>query len=333
MNGGIGFAASQPSVAILVSTYNGELFIDEQIKSLLEQTYDNYQIFVRDDGSTDSTISRLEKFEESETIVFARDNLGNLGSAQSFLSLLKVAKADVYMFCDQDDVWLSQKVSNAVEILIANGIDRPILYHSDLKIVDRHLTTISDSFSLQQGLSMPAAHRLGVLSVQNSAVGCTCAITEALVRTSMLRERQPHFVAMHDWWFALVAVCFGEIVYDQRACILYRQHGGNLSGIGGGRSGFQKLLFQLSSAGITLINRYKLKVAEQSAEFLEFYGERMNSTDRATLQAVKTLKNGSGFIGCLQCCLKGIRFQNWYMNASLVFSSVVTLFIRPTRAN
>ena len=101
-------------IAILMSTYNGERYLREQIDSLLNQTYKDWKLYIRDDGSTDETISIIESYvnDYPDLIVLLKDDLGNLGSARSFMRILSVVDADYYMFCDQDDVWLPNKVKD-----------------------------------------------------------------------------------------------------------------------------------------------------------------------------------------------------------------------------
>ena len=95
-----------------MSTYNGELFLNKQINSLLNQTHINWTLYVRDDGSTDNTLNILKKYKKTYPfkINIIKDDLGNLTSAFSFMRLLSLVNADYFMFCDQDDVWLPFKI-------------------------------------------------------------------------------------------------------------------------------------------------------------------------------------------------------------------------------
>ena len=104
------------SLAILMSTFNGEKYLKEQIDSLLNQEYEAFDIYIRDDGSTDQTVSILENYEHIyPNIYLLKDTQGNIGVFKSFMYLLSQVHADYYMFCDQDDVWLSNKISMSMK--------------------------------------------------------------------------------------------------------------------------------------------------------------------------------------------------------------------------
>ena len=99
-------------VAILMSTYNGERYLREQIDSLLNQTYKDWKLYIRDDKSTDGTVSIIEGYVRvyPDQIVYKSDGFGNLGAGCSFMQLLSSIDSDYYMFCDQDDVWMEDKI-------------------------------------------------------------------------------------------------------------------------------------------------------------------------------------------------------------------------------
>ncbi len=108
-------------VAILLSTYNGQLYLKEQIDSLLDQTYKNWCLFVRDDGSSDDTLQIISTYAKKcpERIVLLTDNRGNIKPAASFMQLLSMVDMDYYMFCDQDDIWLSTKIERTYEEMVS----------------------------------------------------------------------------------------------------------------------------------------------------------------------------------------------------------------------
>lgn len=312
-------------VAILLTTYNGEAYLKPLLDSLLSQKYKNIKIYIRDDGSSDGSLEIINQFL-SENIVLIEDNLGNLKSAYSFLQLLSIARADIYMFCDQDDIWLPEKVLNAVKSIGKHGFSNPVLFHTDLIIVDHELNKISNSFNRHEGISLPSGHDFSHLIVQNCVVGCTMAITDELVKLSALREIRPKLIAMHDWWFALFATCFGRVVYSPHADILYRQHQNNVSGASN-KDLLQKIFLQFSTIGINRINNYKRKISGQAAEFIDFYEKKLPEKLIIDLKAVEKLGSGNGLKGILSCFKRRIYFQNAYMNISVIYSSLASFFI------
>jgi glycosyltransferase involved in cell wall biosynthesis len=215
-------------VVVLMSTWQGERFVEEQLRSILDQLPAGGQVIVRDDGSTDGVVTRIEALADARVTVMRGQNLG---FARSFLCLLDAAPddADVIMLSDQDDVWLPGKIARAVSGL-AGVQDRPGLYCSRLHLVDEALQPIDLSFKWPR----PPSFRNAL--VENIAVGCTCAVN----RPGLLLARQTgnvQLVHFHDWWLYLVMSAFGEIIADPEPTILYRQHAGNAVGA---RSGWTR---------------------------------------------------------------------------------------------
>jgi glycosyltransferase involved in cell wall biosynthesis len=212
-------------VVVLMSTWQGERFVEEQLRSILDQLPAGGEIIVRDDGSTDGVVARIESLADSRvTVVRGR----NLGFARSFFALLDAAPADadVVMLSDQDDVWLPDKIARAMARL-APLQDRPALYCSRLRLVDEELQPL--------GLS-PAWHRPPSFRnalVENIAFGCTSAVNRAGLQLAR-QTGDLGLVHFHDWWLYLVISAFGVVVADPEPTILYRQHTSNAVGATGG---------------------------------------------------------------------------------------------------
>ena len=214
-------------IAILLSTYNGGRFLEEQIQSIIDQTNHSWELFIRDDGSTDETLSIIKKFQADSRIHWINaEQPQNLRVIRSFLTLLTTANAEYYMFCDQDDVWLPEKVQITLDKMVeleATHSNVPVLVHTDLRVVDQELQTLHDSMMKSQQLD--PVPEFGRLVIQNSITGCTVMINQKLkVACQQLNYSK---IRMHDWWFALVACAFGTIGYVSQPTILYRQHGDN----------------------------------------------------------------------------------------------------------
>lgn len=210
-------------VQVLLSTFNGGKFLKSLMDSLLNQDYPNIEILVRDDGSTDDTLILLEKYTSyySNIRIVYGENLGVIGS---FFELLKLSssEAEYIAFCDQDDVWLKDKISRAVEFLDQYPKENSLLYCSRTTLVDENLNIIGQSEIPKRGPSFKNA------LVQNIATGCTIVINK--ISRELLMKEIPKTVRMHDWWMYLVVSAFGKVIYDTESKILYRQHSSNVIG-------------------------------------------------------------------------------------------------------
>lgn len=134
-------------VNILLSTYNGEQFLAEQVKSIQEQTYQEWQLLIRDDGSSDGTVEVIKQLAAQDSrIHFINENqVENVGVIKSFHALLKHSEADLYCFSDQDDFWLPEKISLQVAEAKKYSQDKPLLIYTDLKVVDENLSVLHES--------------------------------------------------------------------------------------------------------------------------------------------------------------------------------------------
>lgn len=218
-------------IAVLIATYNGQKFLSEQLNSLLAQTNKNWHGFIHDDGSTDRTpeiIARyVRKYPEHFTVV---DGPPSGGAKENFFYLLKQVEAPVYMFCDQDDVWLDFKIEKSYEELRKIDIseDVPALVFTDLKVVDSNLNIISDSMNEYSKLKSEIC-TADKLVMNNAVTGCTTIFNHCL-RDAALKFKNIDNIIYHDWWIGLIAAKFGNIHFFDLPTILYRQHGGNEAG-------------------------------------------------------------------------------------------------------
>lgn len=260
-------------IAILMSTYNAARYLAEQIDSILSQQYHSWTLYVRDDGSTDKTHQIIRDYVGRDSrIVFLNENqIVNFGVTKSFLTLLNSVKADFYMFCDQDDVWLPNKVSDTLAAMLEQQYDQiPILVHCDLQVVDSNLQQIDGSFFHRQGL--PKQTSLQNLLIQNNVTGCTVMVNNKL---KDLAYKTSDKVIIHDWWLALIAECFGKIVFVDRALIKYRQHSGNVIGS-------NTIVKKMFTGYVKQIHQALIAVMKQNAVFLTcFSGELTHDQEQA----------------------------------------------------
>lgn len=216
-------------VDILLATYNGEKYLDEQIASIISQTYHDWRIIARDDGSSDGTPEILERFKQTlgDKMIILRDGDKNLGCIKNFSRLLSFSDAEYTMFCDQDDVWLPEKTEITLEKMKSlEAGDVPVLVHTDLRVVDSQKNTLAESFVKLHGLNAEPENRAGLM-YKNSVTGCTVMINSALRE---LAGDFPGECTMHDHYLAQTALALGKLGFLDSATMLYRQHGGNVCG-------------------------------------------------------------------------------------------------------
>lgn len=261
------------SVDILLATFEGARFLAEQLASIEAQTCPGWRLIVRDDGSTDDSPAILEGFAQRHAghVRILRDGRGRLGPCGNFAALLGVSDAPYFMFCDQDDVWLPEKLGTMLgAISIAekkHGAETPILVHSDLVVTDEVLRVLHPSFWRHARLLNPAKPPSSAsLVLRNFAIGCA-AIGNAALREAAMPI--PDGVYMHDWWVALVALVLGEIVAHNEATILYRQHQRNSLG-GHGRSLVETIARFISAPATELQRvRFFIQKSQQQAALLQ----------------------------------------------------------------
>ncbi len=221
--------------AILLGTFNGARFLCPLLESLRQQSYRDWRLIVRDDGSTDGACEMLQEAADADDRVRLLPCDGQrLGSVGNFSRLLQAAYdegAEVAFFADQDDVWLPDKVARQLETLAAAreqyGPHTPLLAHCDLAVVDEQLQTRQPSFMAFAGLRPETDDPLRTLLAQNFVTGCATAVNRPLME---LAAPVPPAAPMHDWWLALCAAAAGAVCYVPKPLVLYRQHQDNQVG-------------------------------------------------------------------------------------------------------
>lgn len=215
-------------VAVLMSTYNGQKYLKEQIESILAQKGVDITIFIRDDGSSDGTVEIIKNYVKTHDNV--RLLIGdNIGVGNSFMEVLYSAEKDndYYAFADQDDVWLPEKMEEAIDMI--KDSTKPALYCSNQILVDKKLNKIGMRFSNDPDVSYKQ------IMCQNKLSGCTMVWNKKLQDLLSERDRRPSDTLLirriHDVWVAMVAAVVGKIIYDSHSYILYRQHESNVVGV------------------------------------------------------------------------------------------------------
>ncbi|WEV60914.1 glycosyltransferase family 2 protein [Streptococcaceae bacterium ESL0729] len=214
-------------VNILMPTYNGARFIADQLKSIQNQTFTDWHLLIRDDGSTDQTPDIIREFAAVDRrITFINDGkpTKNLGTIASVFELVKSEAADFYFFCDQDDIWLPEKLALTLDEASLHDNSRAVMYYTDLKVVDQELKVVSESMIRSQ--SHHANTNLLAELTENTVTGGVSMINHALADLWLSADN----ILMHDWYLALLAASMGELVYIDIPTQLYRQHDSNVLG-------------------------------------------------------------------------------------------------------
>jgi len=263
-------------LAILLSAYNGEQFIADQIDSLLQQSFQDFHIYVSDDCSTDSTYEIIQDYcARYPEKITATSNASNSGGAKHNAIRLMIEHREEYlMLCDQDDVWLPDKIAITLaklkEMEARYGADAPLMVHTDLEVVDAQLQTIQPSFWAAMN-SNSLKNKLHNLIIQNIITGCTVMYNRALAE---LIWAEPTFMVMHDWWLGLAATAFGHIEPLDAQTIKYRQHAHNDIGAKDVRTLRYKFNRLLHYGDV----KQAVNMTYQQAEsFLEMYRERLTA--------------------------------------------------------
>ena len=247
-------------VCVLVSTYNGEKYLEEQLQSVYVQEGVDVDILVRDDGSTDRTCEILDNWQNQGKLIWYKGN--NLGFALSFMDLLVNApESDYYAFCDQDDIWLPEKISKAINTLESiSGSCK--LYCSNTYLYKNGITV---------GLlhdSKPYYDRYTCL-LKSIAPGCTMVFDKSLRR--IVSSAIPDSIIAHDLWVYQIAEMLGTVIYDHVPCIMYRQHENNT--IGQHTSWTSKWRNRISRL---LFENERHPRESQAKELIECHSESMN---------------------------------------------------------
>lgn len=209
---------------ILMSTYNGDKYLCEQLDSLLVLE-GHPDILIRDDGSSDNTLEIIKNYQLKHRNIKLIEG-SNLGVVASFFDLMQqvdTGKYNYYAFCDQDDFWETDKISHAIKCI--KEYQGAVMYCSTLNVVDASLQFQFRSPYPEKNLTLSNA------LVENVVTGCTCVLNAEAFRQIKSNLPATNRIVMHDWWFYLVMVSTGSIYFDRESRIKYRQHGDNVAGM------------------------------------------------------------------------------------------------------
>lgn len=266
---------------VLMSTYNGEKYIRQQLDSLLSQTLKPDQICIRDDGSKDDTIAILEEY--AGRYPFIKYYCGqNRGPAKSFWELIcNCEEADYYSLCDQDDVWFDDKLSVAVEMLQKEDQSQPLLYCSKFTLTDSELNPIDSNVSSLYGFS-DFPHSL----IYHTAPGCTFVFNHAAREKIVKYDVEKEYCLIHDAIIHKVVAMFGKMILDNRSHIYYRQHENNEIGMNANKA---KVFIERVDRFLNgKIRNYRSKTAKS---LLNVYGDEIDEDKKELVDIVANYMN------------------------------------------
>lgn len=299
------------TVNIVMATYNGENYLREQMESILNSSYTDWSLYIFDDGSTDMTVDIAREYESKfPERIKVYQNEKNLGCTSNFLSGLKTVydntkkedgqtsslklepstsnQAKYFMFCDQDDVWLRDKIGITLERMKflekKYGKEKPFVVFTDAQVVSDKLELVYHSFYRSQCLTTchtDLAHML----MENKCIGCTMMMNIPVV--NYLKEL-PSKVRYHDWWMGLIAAAFGYISFVSTPTIKYRQHGKNQVG----SMKFSKYV-KLRMKSVSDQKKRLMDCEMQGIEFLKLYEKELSEEQKKLLLRFSSLSKSS----------------------------------------
>ena len=261
------------AIEVVLPTYNGVSYLEAQLASIHAQILRPTRVLLRDDGSSDGTqdlIAQLQARYGAWLQVLPSD--GNLGCTANVNRLLEATTAPYVALADQDDLWLPQKLEQALALLqqleALHGPETPLMVHSDLELVDAQAQLLGCRYLQHQRLD-PRRTDPRDLALTNVVTGCTALCNRALLQKAL---PIPAEALMHDWWLALVASALGQIALVEPPGVLYRQHGANVLGAQGlGWPYWRQRLKQL--LGDSVAGGSTRAVLQQAAQFEQRYGQ------------------------------------------------------------
>ncbi len=282
-------------VDILLATYNGEKFLDEQFRSIFEQEFHDFRIVVRDDGSTDQTLNILAKWKGlyPQKIEIIEDDLKNLGPTQNFNRLMEFSRAPYICFSDQDDKWHPSKLSLQMQKILEvedNYPDIAVMVFCDLVLCDDQLNIISTSLMEKDRLDETALGPHQLL-MQNVPYGCATIINRKLLEIASPIDQR---ALLHDHWLSIISSLTGKIAFLDEALIYHRVHDSNAS-----RSASEHKKEAAKDLRSKVNNQnfhnYLFKQVDQAQAVLERLHPDLNDEQQSMLRDFISLKTTKGF--------------------------------------
>jgi len=286
-----------PLVSVVIATYNATKYIDEQLESILNQTYQNIEIIILDDDSTDNTLSILEHYAKRYPHIKVIKNNNRLGVIKNFEKGISIANGDFIALCDQDDIWIEDKLLQQVESIKDYKI--PALVHSDLEVIDSNGKTVHKSFFDLKGYSFSSKKSLSIMISRSGIMGNTILFNQALKDIIL-----PFYdnIPMHDYYIGVLNEIYGKRITINKTLVKYRIHNAN---VGNRKKTHIEKIKGFFSHNLPYIDRQKFL-----NKLLE---EELDSDDKIVIKDFLKCIRYDNFLYFIQC-LKRDYFKNdlWY---------------------
>ena len=268
---------------VLMSTYNGETYLREQLDSLINQDLKPTKILIRDDGSRDDTVNLLEDYASRYN--FIEYYCGkNIGPAKSFFELInKVEGYDYYALCDQDDLWFKDKLSTAVGMLEKEDSNIPLLYAGRFILTDEKLNPLKSDVS-----KLYSFNDFGHALVYHSAPGCTFVFNEPARKQVIKYDVEKEYCVIHDAIIHKVTTMFGKMILDDEPHMYYRQHKNNVYGLTAQKT--TEFFHRVNNFLNGNVKNYRSNTAKS---LLSVYGQECDEDKKELLNIVANYKESS----------------------------------------
>jgi len=278
-------------------------FLKKQLESLENQTVLPSEIVVGVESENEDALALLKEWsDKSEIPCKIIQNSKRLGVTQNYSNVLSKTTGDYVFLCDQDDVWMPKKIELSVQQVKKNeeGGTTPVLFHTDLELIDANGVVISHSFMAKQRIKGGVQNQLGLLMLHNNVTGCSAAMNRSLLDLAL---PIPENAIVHDWWIALVAAITGKTVFVETSLTQYRMHDSNTIGL--------RPLLSLDTTRRFLepahVGREFARVVQQNYALFDHFGDEL---PQETRHFIETLQTG-GFPLLKAARQAGIKPQTW----------------------
>ncbi len=272
-------------VVVIMSTYNGENYVAEQLDSIINQTYKNIRIIVRDDGSTDNTVNIIKDYQRTYGNIKLYEG-ENIGFIKSFFELLKTTEADYYAYADQDDVWMENKIELAVDLLDELDDSKPNMAFGNSDYYDENMKLISKG---------PRNRKFSFLTALFACVTQGMTMTVNKTTRDMIIENTPKSCFFHDWWTYLLCIGLGNVAYSNETVVKYRRRKENATSEGQGYIRLliwriKNLLFKdgmrdIKQQMINFKDYYYYQLSDENKKILDLFSEEDYSFSNACKKA------------------------------------------------
>ncbi|MBO5321493.1 MAG: glycosyltransferase family 2 protein [Clostridia bacterium] len=297
-----------------MSTYNGQKYIKKQIDSILNQTFSDFLLYIRDDGSTDNTVNIIKEYKDERICLICAENVG---PAESFFDLLRqVDDCEYIFFCDQDDEWYPDKIELMLREI--EKYDEPTMVFSDFTMIDENSAVTSESYEKHCGLQIEKGDKiLPKILAQPYVFGCAAVINRKLAE---MVKYPPAGIEMHDCWISLTAASVGNLIYMPIQTIMHRFHSSNATGRADSDSFVAR--FRRMTVEMKNVSKNSYLRLNQAKLLLETHGELIKPQQRKLLEDICNAKM-QGRISLIMALVRNHVSRQRTLNTLFFYSSVL----------